>query len=259
MKKAAVVLAVSLTAAFFTGCATAPGPRVYTMNATGYAAVVDGNTTAAKTEAEAKARQNLVKSIARFMEYRFTINNELEQKILFGSKPGKQGVQNSTYFAEIEYELNLNSFLAKNGDFRNIYAWEMLGLAPYYSEYINAAKPIGVWIRDQLAEGKRRDPAGMGALSVVPFFSGNFMIGKQAMGGFFTVSKMLCLGGALLKAEQSDDVRNVSWVGLAVLTALDVLSVFTETSDMNERLKDLQDALYAGKSNAAAVYASVKF
>jgi len=230
-----VLLAVMVAAAgFLTGCATATGSRVYTINAVGYAEVENGKIEQAKMKATANARQNLVANIARFMEYKFTIDPELEQKILF-------------------------YFMAKNADFKNIYAWEILGLTPFYSEYVNAYRPIGIWIKDQLADGKRRDPVGMAALSGLPCFSGNFMIGKPIIGGFFTAAKLMCLGGATLDAQQSKEVRITSWVGLAALTVLDVMSVFTETSAMNEKLKYLQNALFAEGTSSGAVYASVKF
>jgi hypothetical protein len=255
-----VLLAVMVAAAgFLTGCATATGSRLYTINAVGYAEVENGKIEQAKMKATANARQNLVANIARFMEYKFTIDPELEQKILFYSKAGQQGVHNNTYYAAIDFELDMYNFMAKNADFKNIYAWEILGLTPFYSEYVNAYRPIGIWIKDQLADGKRRDPVGMAALSGLPCFSGNFMIGKPIIGGFFTAAKLMCLGGATLDAQQSKEVRITSWVGLAALTVLDVMSVFTETSAMNEKLKYLQNALFAEGTSSGAVYASVKF
>jgi hypothetical protein len=255
-----VLLAVLvITAGFITGCATAAGSRVYTINAIGYAEVKDGKVEEAKKTAVSSSRQNLVSNIARFMEYKFSIDPELEQKILFYSRTGKQGVHNNTFYAAIEYELDLYNFMAKNADFKNIYAWEILGLTPYYSEYVNAYRPIGIWIKDQLADGKRRDPVSMAAMSGIPCFSGNFMIGKPVIGGFFTMAKLLCLGGAALDAQQSKEVKITSWVGLGVMTVLDVMSVFTETSAMNEKLKFLQNALFADNSESGAVYASVRF
>lgn len=258
MKKV-LVAAIAVMAVVFTGCASPTGSRVYTINSVGYAEVQNGKTDQARKEAVKNARQNLISNVARFLEYKFTIDPELEQKILFYSKAGKQGVHNNTCYASIEFELDLYNFMAKNADFRNLYAWEILGLAPFYSEYINAYRPIGIWIKDQLAEGKRKDPTMMAALSGIPCFSGNFMIGKPIIGGFFVVSKVMCLGGALLKAEQSDFVKGASWVGLGVLTALDVMSVFTETSAINEKLKYLQNALFADADSAGAMLASVKF
>jgi len=255
-----VLLSVIMAAAgLLTGCATATGSRVYTINAIGYADIVDGRVNEAKKQAVANARQNLVSNTARFMEYKFNIDQELEQKILFYSRAGQQGVHNNTYYAALEFELDLYNFMAKNADFRNIYAWDILGLTPYYSDYVNACKPIGIWIKDQLADGKRRDPVGTAALSGIPCFSGNFMIGRPIIGGFFTVAKLLCLGGGALNAQQSNEVRVTSWVGLALMTALDVLSVYNQTSEMNEKLKYLQNALFAEVPNSGAVYASVKF
>lgn len=252
------VAALALMTVVFTGCVTT-GSRVYTINAVGYAEVENGKTEPAMKKAVLNARQNLVTNIAKFLEYKFTIDPELEQKILFYSKTGKKGVHNNTCYAAIEFELDLYDFMAKNADFRNLYAWEILGLAPYYSDYINAYRPIGIWIKDQLAEGKRKDPAMMAALSAIPCFSGNFMINKPVIGGFFVVSKVMCLGGALLKAEQSDFVKGASWVGLAALTVLDVMSVFTETAAINEKLKYLQEALFADAGTLGAAFASAKF
>jgi hypothetical protein len=257
MKKALLIAAVA--AAAFTGCASTNGSRVYTINAVGYAEVENGKVEPAKKLAVQNARVNLIGNIAKFLEYKFTIDPELEQKILFFSRPGREGVRNNTYYASIEFDLDLYNFMAKNADFRNLYAWEILGLAPFYSDYMNAYRPIGIWIKDQLADGKRRDPAGLAALSGIPCFSGNFMLNKPIMGGFFTAAKVMCLGGALLNAQQSDAVKAASWVGLAGLTVLDVMSVFSETSAINEKLKLLQNALFAFDSNGGAVYASTKF
>jgi hypothetical protein len=259
MNRTFALLMIAAAVSALTGCASVSSNRVYTINAEGYAEAENAGAAGAKKQALENTKQNLISSIARFMEYKFEIDPELGKKIIFNSKIVRQGIKNGTYYAEMSYDLDLYSFMAKNGDFKNIYAWEILGLQPFYSDYMNAYRPIGIWIKDQLADGKRRDPFMMSAFSVIPCFSGNYLIGKPVIGAFFTATKLLALGGAALNAEQSNEIRITSWVGLGVITILDFLSVFNETTALNERLKLLQNAIFTDKSDAGETLMNVKF
>ncbi len=182
-------------------------------------------------------------NLSRFLEYRYHIDPEMEQEILYKSRISGRGAHRDYYSVNLYYTLDLYNFIAKHGDFRNIYAWKLLGLQGFYSNYINSNKPIGIWAKDEIAEAKNLDPLVLSSLSAIPLFSGNFLINKHMMGGFFTATKTLCFVTAVLSEESEPEIKTWSWIGLGVFTGLDMLSVFFETNAIKQRLEFLQGAI----------------
>ena len=257
MKKTVVMLFAVLIAA--TGCTTTAVNKSYMINARGYAEIENGNTSEAKKEALKDAKENLIGSVHRFLEYKLPLDAELEQKIIYNSIVAGKGINRDVYYINLAYNLDLYNFVAKNCDFRNIYSWEILGLQEYYSDYINSKKPIGIWAKDMAAVNETKNPYLISSASFLPFFSGNFLLNKHMIGGFFTAAKCLTLAGAVLSDPKETEIRGWSWAGLGVVTILDIFSVFYETTAINEKLNMLQGAVLSDNFDLDIQILSKKF
>jgi len=232
-----------------TGCSTGAINRTYRVNATGYAEVEDGNLKKSAKKAVENARRNLITNVGNFFEYKFNIDTQIEQEILYSSKIGEHGVEKNYCFVNVYCDLDLYKFIARHGDLRNIYSWELLGLESVYSEYITSNKPIGIWAKDYMIKSTLKDPFLMSSASVIPCFSGNFLINKPVVASFFTATKTIAVLSAILSESKETEIKMWSWIGLGIMTALDFLSVFTETSAINSRLQLFQKAILMGKSD----------
>jgi len=243
MKK--IICLILIGFLILTGCATGSIQRIYRINATGYAEIKN-DVNKAKVEALNNARTNLVSNVARFFEYMFHIDSQIEQEILYLSKIGGNGIEKNVCYVDIYYDMDLYKFIAKHGDLKNIYSWELIGLESVYSDYITSNKPIGIWAKDQMIKNTLKDPLLMSSSSIIPFFSGNFLISKPIMGGFFTAAKTVSIFSALLSDSNEKEIRMWGWIALGITTALDVLSVFSETDAINKRLQLFQNAILMG-------------
>ncbi|MCX7698596.1 MAG: hypothetical protein N2114_03925 [Candidatus Goldbacteria bacterium] len=242
-----------------TGCATGAINRTYRINATGYAEVEGKNVKEAAKEALSNARRNLITNVGNFFEYKFNIDPQIEQEILYLSKIGEHGVEKGFCYVNVYCDLDLYKFIAKHGDLRNIYSWELLGLESVYSEYVTSNKPIGIWAKDYMIKSTLKDPFLMSYASIIPCFSGNFLINKPVMGSFFTATKSIAICAALLSESKETEIKMWSWIGLGIMTGLDILSVFTETSAINSRLQLFQNAILMGKSDLSFSLFAKKF
>lgn len=239
------IILIPMGLLIFMGCATGSIQRIYRINATGYAEI-QNDINKAKKEALNNARTNLVSNVARFFEYMFNIDPQIEQEILYLSKISGDGIEKNIYYIDIYYDMDLYKFIARHGDLKNIYSWELLGLESVYSDYINSNLPIGIWAKDQMLKKTLKDPLLISSASTIPFFSGNFLISKPITGGFFTAAKTISIFSALLSDSNEKEIRMWGWFALGISTALDVLSVFSETDAINKRLQHFQNAILIG-------------
>ena len=251
MKKAMILTAVA-AALVLSGCATSSTNKVYSLSASGYSESMD------KTEANTKARANIVESVKRFLEHKLPVDAEMSEKIGLDSYVIKEGKEKNYYYVTLGYDLDLYRFAAGNSDFRRINTWELLGLQNYYSSYIMSRKPLGIWIKDELESGKPSDDYLKASLSLIPVYSGNFLSGRHMAGAFFTGAKALMLLTAVLSPANETGMRTMGWAGLAVLTCFDAASVIFTGSESRERLMLLQDAVLSG-SKEISFEANKKF
>jgi hypothetical protein len=240
MKK--LLTAAVLTALLMsTGCATSSITRNYTITATGYTQIEGDNVKAARQEAASTAKQNLIYNLQKFMEYKLPISPELTQKVIYGSTVAGEGRNQEGYYVTMAYNLDLYNFVAQNCDFKNVYTWQLLGMEKYFSDYMNSNLPIGIWTQKSISKEKRPDTMTMAMLSVIPCYSGNFALGKNIEGGFFSVLKLTALLTAIFHPQSTAKIW--ACVGLAGATAFDVYSVFYEVNSMNQRLELFEDAV----------------
>ena len=249
MKKITGIIAAAAILSAMTGCAGVNVARNYNISATGYAENSGGNIENAKAEALANARKNIVENLRRFMEYKLPVSEELQQKISYSAKIGGEGQNSDGYFVALSYDFDLYNFVAQNCDFKNIFTWQLLGMEKYYSSYIDAGLPIGIWTQRELSGGKRPDAAFTSMLSVLPCYSGNFAIGKNTVGGFFTAVKLACLLTAVFSQQTSSRVW--SGLGLAGATAFDIYSVNYEVLSGNRKLELFENAVLSDGSTGA--------
>jgi len=243
MNKLLILIPMGLL--IFMGCATGSIQRTYRINATGYAEIKN-DVNKAKDEALSNARTNLVSNVAKFFEYEFNIDPQIQQEILYLSQISGNGIEKNIYYVDLYYDMDLYKFIARHGDLKNIYSWELLGLESVYSDYISSNKPIGIWAQDHMIKNTFKDPLLMSAASTLPFFSGNFLINKTIVGGFFTAAKIVSIFSALFSDSNEKEIRTWGWIALGISTFLDVFSTFTETKAINERLKLFQKAILLG-------------
>jgi hypothetical protein len=184
---------------------------------------------------------NLYGILQRFMEYKVEFDKGIESKIEYESKIVNSGVSKGFYFYDLGYRLDLYEFVAKNADFQNYNSWELLGLENYYSDYMNSNRPIVIWIQEKCTKEKLKDPVLLATMSVIPCYSGNFMLGKNIMGGFFAVGKSLCLVSGIF--NEQNNVQVYSYISLALLVAADIYAVITGSNAINKKLEYLEDAV----------------
>lgn len=236
-----LVTAIAASLLALTGCATSSITRNYTITATGYTEVSGNDVKAARNEAAAGAKQNLIYNLQKFMEYRLPISPELTQKILYGSAVAGEGRNQEGYYVTMAYNLDLYNFVAQNCDFKNIYTWQLLGMEKYFSDYMNSGLPIGIWTQKTMSMEKRPNVTSMAMLSVIPCYSGNFALGKNTTGGFFTVFKLAALLTAIFHPQSSAKVW--ACVGLAGFTVFDIYSVFYEVNSLKQKLEAFENAV----------------
>ena len=240
MKKilaAAVVSALLLT----TGCATSSITRNYTITATGYTQIEEGNVKQARQEAASTAKQNLIYNLQKFMEYKLPISPELTQKVIYGSTVAGEGRNQDGYYVTMAYNLDLYNFVVQNCDFKNVYTWQLLGMEKYFSDYMNSNLPIGIWTQKSISREKRPDTMTMAMLSAIPCYSGNFALGKNIEGGFFSVLKLTALLTAIFHPQSTAKIW--ACIGLTGATAFDIYSVFYEVNSMNQKLELFENAV----------------
>lgn len=240
MKKilAAAVLSALL---LFTGCATSGITRNYTITATGYTEIEGGDVKAARQEAMTGAKYNLISNLQKFMEYKLPISPELTQKVVYGSKVAGEGRNQDGYYVTMAYNLDLYNFVVQNCDFKNVYTWQLLGMEKYFSDYMNSNLPIGIWTQKSISREKRPDTMTMAMLSAIPCYSGNFALGKNIEGGFFSVLKLTALLTAIFHPQSTAKIW--ACVGLAGATVFDIYSVFYEVNSMNQKLELFENAV----------------
>jgi hypothetical protein len=241
MKKMIAIIAATAVLTALTGCAGVNVARNYNINATGYAEISGGSIENAKAEALVNARKNIVENLRRFMEYKLPISAELQQKISYSAKIEGEGQSPDGYYMALSYDFDLYNFVAQNCDFKDIFTWQLLGMEKYYSSYIDTGLPIGIWTQRELSGEKRPDAAFTSMLSVLPCYSGNFAIGKDTVGGFFTAVKLVCLLTAVFSQQTSSRVW--SGLGLAGATAFDIYSVNYEVLSDNRKLELFENAV----------------
>ena len=240
MKK---ILAAFVLAAGFvlTGCASTSITRNYTISATGYTEISGNNVKQARVEAMTSAKQNLIYNLQRFMEYKLPISPELTQKVLYGSTVAGEGRNSEGYYVTMAYNLDLYNFVVQNCDFKNLYTWQLLGMEKYFSDYMNSNLPIGIWTQKSISREKRPDTMTMAMLSAIPCYSGNFALGKNIEGGFFTLLKLTGLLTAIFHPQSTAKVW--ACLGLAGGTAFDIYSVFYEVNSVNQKLEAFENAV----------------
>lgn len=253
MKMMAVIL---LSALLLCGCAGGQVKRVYSVNAAGYSSTAGKSLAEAKKEAETAARENAVEAVSRFLEYRLPVSSETRQLIIHGAKVTGSRTGDGTASATVSYDFDLFEFVGKNYDMKDYAAWELLGLENYYSDYARSAKPIGIWIQQKVSEERDRNPYAYASLSFLPVFSGNFVVNKNVMGGFFTAGKSASLLTVLCNDKQP--VKITAGVVLVLLTAADFYSVCRESSASVEKLESLQNAVLTDSGFSVELF-SAKF
>ena len=239
-----MIIAVVVFAVLCAGCANSQVKRVYSVNASGYATVENGDTEEAKRMAVYAAKENVVESVSRFLEHRLAVSSETSQVISHNAKVERSWVEGSSAGAKVTYDFDLYEFVGKNYDMKDYAAWELLGLANHFSDYARSGTPIGIWLQKRMSDEKNRNPYVYASLSILPVFSGNFMLQKNVMGGFFTAVKLASL--ATMIFNEKTGAKITGGVLLAVATGADFYSVYAETSNSIEKLESLQDAVLSG-------------
>jgi hypothetical protein len=235
------IFIAALAAMLAAGCAAGNVKRSYSINASGYAEVTGAGEEEAKEEARRQAKENAVEAVSRFLEFRLPVSSQTSQVIKHGAVVTRSWVENRTAGATVAYEFDLYEFVGKNYDMKDYGAWELLGLENYYSDYARANKPVGIWIQQKINEEKNRSPFAYASLSLIPVYSGNFMLRKNVLGGFFTAAKAASLATLIFNEKQGAKVA--AGVLLGLLTGADFYSVYEQSNGSVERLENLQDAV----------------
>lgn len=223
------------------GCASTTGNKIYTINSRGTAEIPGTDVLSAQNRSLQYAREEMVYSIDRFLDFKFNFDEEAKRKIASESRVVKAGKNNGWYITELTYTLDLFDFLADNAGFRNFNTWELMGMPRYYDHYMTGNKPIGVWVQEKFAQEMSNDPVNQAVLSLIPAYSGNFAIGKNIVGAFFTAAKAAALLTAVFHPDEGAKIAACS--GLGVITALDFYSVIFETTESIKKLEALMNAL----------------
>ncbi|HPI02286.1 MAG TPA: hypothetical protein PLB12_00080 [Candidatus Goldiibacteriota bacterium] len=243
MKK--IMTAALVMAAILCGCASTSGNKIYTINSRG-TAEIGNNIEAAQNKSLQYAREEMVYSIDRFLDFKFSFDEETKRKIASESRVVQGKRTDGWYVTELTYTLDLFDFLSDNAGFKNFNTWELMGMSKYYDHYMTGNKPIGVWVQEKLAQEITNDPVNQAVLCLIPAYSGNFAVGKNLAGGFFALAKTAALLTAIFHPENGAKIA--AYAGLGVITALDFYSVIFETTESIKKLEALKDAL-SGQKN----------
>ncbi|MBN2754552.1 MAG: hypothetical protein JXR81_06755 [Candidatus Goldbacteria bacterium] len=246
MKKTKLAM-ITAAVIILCGCASTTGNKIYTINSRGTAEIPGSDISSAQNKSLQYAREEMIYSIDRFLDFKFNFDEETKRKISSESRIVKGWKKDGWYITELTYTLDLFNFLADNAGFRSFNTWELMGMSKYYDHYMTGNKPIGVWVQEKLAQEITNDPVNQAVLCMIPAYSGNFAIGKNLAGGFFALAKTAALLTAIFHPDKGAKIG--AYAGLGVITALDFYSVIFETSESIKKLEVLKNALSGQKQN----------